>query len=266
MRIFDTLGKKKTVLGMIHLNAMPGTPFYEEGSYEETLETAVASALALYEGGADGCLIQTVDRVYTTKDESDPARVAGVANIVRAVSQATGPEFQIGVQIMRNANKASIAVAKVSGGTYIRSGALVGATLSPHGFVEANPLDVMEYRARINARHIKIIADIDSMHFKWFGGKPTAEVARHAKYVGADAVSLGDPDIETTLRMIHDVKKAVPGLPVILAGYTNHENASQLLAHADGAFVGTCLEKGGWGGAIDVDRVREYMEIVSRLA
>ena len=106
MRIFDKLGRKKVVLGMIHLGTMPGTPFYEEGSYEATFEKALSDAQSLYAGGADGCLVQTVDRVYVKGDESEPARVAGVANIVRAIDKATGPEFQIGVQIMRNALRA----------------------------------------------------------------------------------------------------------------------------------------------------------------
>jgi uncharacterized protein len=266
MRVFETLGKKKAVLGMVHMGAMPGTPFYEEGSYEATFEKAVGDALALYEGGADGCLVQTVDRVYTTKDESDPARIAGVANIVYAISQRTGPEFQIGVQLMRNALKASLGIAKVCGGSYLRCGALVGATLTSHGIVEANPYDVMSYRAQIGAKHVKMIAEIDSMHFKWFGGKPVGEVAAQARYVGADAVSLGDPDEETTLRMIREVRKAVPGLPIILAGYTNHANAARMMAEVDGAFVGTSLEKGKWGGPIDVDRVREYVKIVASLS
>lgn len=265
MRIFDKLGREKVVLGMIHLGAMPGTPFYEEGSYEATFEKALADARALYEGGANGCLVQTVDRVYVKDDDSDPARVAGVANIVRAIDKATGPEFQIGVQIMRNALKASLAVAKVCNGSYLRCGALVGATLTPHGLVEANPYDVMQYRATIGARHVKMIAEIDSMHFQWFGGKPTAEVARSAQYVGADAVSLGSPDEQITLQMIRDVKRALPALPVILAGYTNHANAARLLAEADGAFVGTCLERDGWGGSIDIERVREYVAIVGSL-
>ena len=39
----------------------------------------------------------------------------------------------------------------------------------------------MEYRAKIGAQHIKIIAEVESMHFRWFGGdKPVAEVARAA--------------------------------------------------------------------------------------
>lgn len=78
-------------------------------------------------------------------------------------------------------------------------------------------------------------------------------------------MSLGDPDENTTLAMIASVRKAVPGLPIILAGYTKHENAARLLAAADGAFVGTCLERGGWGGQIDVERVKAYVDIVRGL-
>lgn len=266
MRNFSTLGQRKAVLGMIHLQPLPGTLFYKDGSFSQTLDTAVQSARALYEGGADGCLVQTVDRIYSVKDESDPARTTAMGLIVHAIAQVTDAEFQIGVQLMRNALKASLAVAKVAGGTYIRAGALVGMTLTSHGMVEANPLDVMEYRNKLNAWDVKVIAEVDSMHFKWFGeAKTTAEVARSAKHVGADAVSLGDPDESKTLEMIASVKKAAPGLPIILAGYTNHENAARLLAAADGAFVGTCLERGGWGGQIDVERVKAYVDIVRSL-
>ena len=266
MRDFVSLGKHKAVLGMIHLKPLPGTLFYKEDSFQQTLETAVQSARALYDGGADGCLVQTVDRIYSVKDESDPARITAMGLIVHAIAQATGEEFQIGVQLMRNALKASLAVAKVAGGSFIRAGAVVGTTLTAHGMVEANPLDVMEYRNKINAWGIKVIAEVDSMHFKWFGeAKPTADVARSAKHVGADAVSLGDPDEKKTLDMIASVRKTVPDCPIILAGYTNHENAARLLAAADGAFVGTCLERGGWGGQIDVERVKAYVDIVRGL-
>ena len=129
MRTFDMLGKKKVVIGMVHLLPLPGTPFYEEGTMEQTLEKAVADATALYRGGADGCLIQTVNRVYPASDEADYARVAAVAAVTKAVADATSPEFQIGVQIMVNALKASAAVAKVCGGSFLRCTALVGTTV-----------------------------------------------------------------------------------------------------------------------------------------
>jgi predicted TIM-barrel enzyme len=65
--------------------------------------------------------------------------------------------------------------------------------------------------------------------------------------------------------MIASVREKTPRTPVLLAGYTNHENAARLLAAADGAFVGTCLEPGGWGGRIDAGRVRAYVDIVRDL-
>jgi membrane complex biogenesis BtpA family protein len=191
MREFGTLGQRKAVLGMVHLPPLPGTPFHEEGSFGQVLAAAVRSASALAEGGADGCLVQTVDRVYAPGEDSDPARTAAMALVVSAIAQAAGEGFQVGVQLMRNALQASLAVAKVAGGSYIRAGALVGATLTPHGMVEARPLEVMEYRAKISAQHVKIIAEVESMHFRWFGeAKPVAEVAQAAVSAGADAVSV----------------------------------------------------------------------------
>jgi predicted TIM-barrel enzyme len=183
--------------------------------------------------------------------------------IVRAAVEATGDDFRVGVQLMRNATKSSLAVAKVAGGDYVRVGALVGQTLTAHGMVRADPLEVMSYRRSIDAEAVGIVAEIDSMHFKWFGGEATtAQVARAARTVGADAVSLSHPDERTALDMIASVRDAVPQLPIVLAGHTDHDNAARLLAAADGAFVGTCLESGGWGGKVDVDRVRRYVDIV----
>jgi membrane complex biogenesis BtpA family protein len=266
VREFGTLGKRKTVLGMVHLPPLPGTPFHEDGSLGQIIDTAVGSALALAEGGADGCLVQTVDRVYHPGEDSDPARTAAMALVVSAIAQATSDDFQIGVHLMRNALKASLAVAKVAGGSYIRASALVGATLTPHGMVEGHPLEVMEYQAKINAGRIKIIAEVESMHFRWLGGdKPVAEVARAAVSSGADAVALADKNETRVLEMITEIREAVPGAPVILAGYTTHQNAARLLAAADGAFVGRCLESGGWGGQVDAALVRAYMDIVGGL-
>jgi len=128
--------------------------------------TAVGSAQALDAGGADGCLVQTVDRVYPTGDEADPARIAAMALIVRAVADATSPGFVVGVQIMRNAVQASLAVAKTAGGGFVRAGALVGATLTAHGPVEADPEAVMAYRAKIDAWDVTVVADVDSGQFR----------------------------------------------------------------------------------------------------
>lgn len=257
---------RKCILGMVHLQPLPGTPYHEPGSFHRTLETAVASARALHEGGADGCLVQTVERVYSVDDDADPARVAAATLVVQAVVDATGGGFLVGVQLMRNAVRASLAVAKVAGASFVRAGALVGATMTEHGLVRANPMAVMEYRNKIGARDVEIVADVDSGAFRWFGEeRPAGDVAKRALAVGADAVAVGHPDEEEALRKVESVRRTAPGARVFLSGGTTHANAARLLAAVDGAFVGACLESGGWGGRIDAERVRAYVRIAREL-
>ena len=266
MRTFDSLGKKKIVLGMIHLKPLPGTPHHEDGMLEETFEKAVKDAKALNQGGADGCLIQTVDRVYPAGDESDYARVAAMAKIVHEVYKATGPEFQIGVHFMFNGLKPSIAVAKVCGGSYIRCTVLVGATRTAMGTVVADPYDFMNYRSRIAAKNIKLIAEVDGMHYRAIGDRPVTETAMMARVIGAHAVEVAHKNEDINNSVIREIKNNIPQLPIILGGHTNHENVARRMAEADGAFVGTCIEEDGkWGGPIDIERVKEYVGIVASL-
>jgi hypothetical protein len=167
---------------------------------------------------------------------------------------------------MWNSLKASVAIAKVCNASFIRCTALIGVTISQFGIVEANPYDFMKYRHSIDAENIKLVAEIQGMHFSWFGGeRPIAEIARSASTVGAHAVEIAHADEATNNRLVREVKTAHPNLPVILGGFTNQENAAARLADADGAFVGTCLEKGKWGSEIDIDKVRSYVEIVRKL-
>ncbi|RPK54732.1 putative sgc region protein SgcQ [Streptomyces sp. ADI96-02] len=249
-----------TVLGMVHLAPLPGTPFHRDGSLPEIIDRAVADALALREGGADGCLVQTADRVAGAADDSDPARTAAMALAVRAVREAVGADFRVGVQMMRNAVRASLAVARTADADFVRVATLVGATLSPHGLVEADPTGVMEYRKKIGAWGVRVVAEVSSMHFSWLGGSPPiGQVGRWAEQAGADALAVSDPDEAALLRTVAALRRACPGLPVLLAGHTDHANAGRLLAAADGAFVGGCLQPGGWGGPVDPGRVRAYV-------
>ena len=265
MHNFKNLGKKKVIIGLVHLLPLPGTPFYKEGNEQKALDKAVADAQALEEGGADGCLVQTVDQIYPLGDNADYARVAAMANIVHGVSQATGPDFQIGVQIMWNALNASLAVAKVCGGSFLRCSTLVGATMTPAGVAQSNSIGFHNYRTRLRAEEIALIAEVESMHFQWLYGKPVAQVADLARRAGANAVEVAHPDEAINAQLVCQIKEKYPDLPVILGGYTNHENAARRLAHADGVFVGSCFEADGWGSRVDSDRVRRYVDIVAAL-
>ena len=51
------------------------------------------------------------------------------------------------------------------------------------------------------------------MHFRWMGDRSTAEVARMAARMGADAVEVAHPDEEINARLVREVKQALPHLP-----------------------------------------------------
>lgn len=258
--------RTRTCYGVVHLAPLPGTPFHEAGSFRQTLARAVESARALERGGAHGCLIQTADRVYGVEDDCDPARLTAVALVTEAVRAAVRPTFDVGVQIMRNATRASLAVAKVCGGSFVRVGALVGETLSWQGRVTPDPAAVMTYRRGIDAWDVRVVADVASMHFEWPGGaKQPGEVARAAMNAGADAVCLGDPDEGRTLEMIAQVRRKAPAAPIYLAGHTNHDNAARLVGAADGVFVAGCVSDGGFHGDVSEEKVRSYMDILASL-
>ena len=251
---------RKYIIGLVHLLPLPGTPFYREDSLQENIRKAVTDAQALQRGGAHGCLIQTVDRAYDNQDDTDYARVAAITLIVQAVKQAVPPEFIVGVQLMWNCITPSLAVAKVCGADFVRCTALVGTSDSPYGTVEAHPLAVQEYRRKLQAMDVTMIAEIQGYHFQGNGDeiKDLCSRACFATYAGADAVEIVDKDEAKNERMAKALKDM--GIAVVLGGGTNAENVARRMRYADMALVGSYFEKKGWGAAVDEDAVRAYMQ------
>lgn len=255
--------KKKMIIGMVHVGATPGTPFYEEGSLYSSTKKAVEDARAIYLGGAAGCLLQNNDRTYRI-DNSDPIVVAHIARIATLIRQSVPEDFQVGVQLMINDARSSLAIAKVCGANFIRVVGLLGRTTTMHGVVYSNPNEILTYRYQIRAESIDIISQIDSVHFHWEGPKVMlGQLADAAAKLGVKAVEIADPDIDKAIEKINEIKQVRPQLPVMIGGYSSKKNIGKLMQSADGAFVGSAFEKGNWGGVVDVEAVKEFMAAVS---
>lgn len=252
----------KYVIGLVHLLPLPGTPLYEAGNLEKSLGKALSDVRALRAGGADGCLLQTVDKIYPSGDDTDYARVSAMAVIAHEVRRAAGPDFLVGVQLMWNCITPSLAVCKVCGADFTRCTAMVGVTDSPFGAIQADPMKVQSYRTYIGARDVQMVAEIQGYHFDKDSFDPRAvrERARSARMVGADAVEIMHPDEEINGQIAREIRSM--GIPVVLGGGTNAENCARRLRDADMAFVGGCFEKGNWGGPICEDAVRDYVSRV----
>lgn len=257
---------RKLIFGLIHLLPMPGTPYYKEGDFERSLEKAVKDAAALEKGGASGCLIQTVDRVYPGGDDTDYARVSCMSVIASEVKKVTGPDFKVGVQIMWNCITPSLAVCRAVGADFTRCTALIGTTPSPFGIIEADPLKVLEYRRKIGAERTELIAEISGYHFaQGYDKNRLQALARDAQMIGADAVEIMSKDITMNIQMEKDIREACPDMPIILGGATDIPTVRRRLEYADGALVGSCFENGHWGQGVDSETVKAYMAEVRQL-
>ncbi len=257
------LSFSSSIIGMIHIGPLPGTPYYgAKGDYAAVKAKAVADALALAEGGAHGGLIQNRDDRVFPNGAADPVVAAAFADTTRAVVDAVGDRLAIGVQVLRNDLRASLAIAHICGGSFVRCAVLLGSTETPSGRIDGDPYGILNYRRQIGAQKVQLIAEIGSMHFH--SEQPLGELAQSAAFAGVDAVGIAHPDLTTGLDWVAQVKAAAPQLAVVIGGYTNAENIAHYLAVADGAFVGGAFEDGGRGGAVNVERVKKFMQAVKK--
>jgi membrane complex biogenesis BtpA family protein len=262
--MFD-FSRRKQVFGLIHLKPLPGTPFYEEGDFELSMEKALAGVRALARGGADGCLIQTVDRVYPPGDDTDYTRLAAMTLICHEARRAAGPGFTLGVQLMWNCITPSLAVAKVCKADFIRCTALTGTAPSPFGTIEAEPLKVQNYRKAIGAGNIGLLAEIQGYHTGQEDPSRITNAAFLSLMAGADVLEVYHAEEEINEKLVRSIKNMPNPAPVVLGGGTNLENVKRRMRYADGVLVGSCFEGGNWGGQIDPEIVREYMALLRSL-
>jgi len=260
------LSGKKVIIGLVHLHPLLGTPYYKEGDMQKSIDKALHDAEALMKGGADGCLIQSVDKIYSAEDDTDYGRVAALAAITDRVRQMTGPDFFIGAQLMWNNITPSLAVCKAAGANFTRCSCLVGSTQSNYGLVNANPLKVAEYRNKIGAHDVEMLSEISGYHHTGTYDKAGLMALVSASMnAGASAVEIMAKDEELNNRMCQDIKSVNKNIPIILGGGTDVENCKRRLQYADGALVGSCFEDGKWGGPINWETVKAYVQNVREL-
>lgn len=262
---FDNLNNKKLIIGLVHLLPMLGTPLYENGNLEKMTKKAIEDCLTLKKNGADGGLIQTVDVYYPSTDDTDYARVAGLAAIVARCRDAVGASFLLGAQIMWNCITPSLAVCKAAGADFTRCTALAGDTDSMYGKIVAQPLKVAEYRRKIEANEIGLLAEISGYHHKGkYDSENIKNMAATSMRLGANAIEVYDQNPDQNERLVLDVKSA-GNIPVILGGGTDVSNCKERLRFADGSLVGSAFEGGHWGGPVIGKIVAEYVKKVREL-
>lgn len=249
------------VFGMVHVQALPGTPFAHLGM-EKILHTAVEEALTYQKAGFHGIILENMhDRPYL-KGGVGPEITAGMTAVAVKVREAVGPEYPIGIQILAGANTEALAVAHSAGLNFIRAEGFVFAHTADEGWIEACAGELLRFRRKICAEHVKIWADIQKKHSSHAitADLNLSDWAHGAEFFGVDGVIITGTATGLAAEESHlrEVKQATR-LPVAIGSGISPENIAHY-SHADALIVGSSLKKGGsWENPLDPKALRHLM-------
>jgi membrane complex biogenesis BtpA family protein len=229
----------------VHLLPTPGSP-RSDGSLARVLARAVEDAGALARGGVDGLIVENFGDAPFFPASVPPETIAALALCTSAVIAAAG-SIPVGVNVLRNDARAALGICAATGARFLRVNVHSGAAATDQGVIEGRAHETLRERARL-APDVAILADVHVKHATPLGRETLAESVRdHVQRALADAVivsgpATGAPPAATDLR---EAREAASGTPVLIGSGLNLDNARTLLPLADGAIVGTALERDG---------------------
>ncbi|WP_291296407.1 BtpA/SgcQ family protein [Elioraea sp.] len=265
--IASIFGRRRAVIGVVHLPPLPGAPRDEGRPMDETLAAALADARAYAAGGVDGLIVENHgDIPFAKPDELGPETAAAMAVIADAVRRET--RLPIGINVLANAPMQALAVAKASGAQFIRVNQFANAYVANEGFMEGRAGAVMRYRARIHARGVRVFADVHVKHgaHAITADRSLGELARDVEFFDADVTiatgqRTGDSASMDELRAI----AAGTSLPVAVGSGVNPDNVGEILGVADAVIVASWLKRDGvWWNPVDADRLAAFMVAANR--
>jgi len=260
----EMFGVEKPVIGMVHLLPLPGAPGYDFYGLEAVIEHALRDAEALISGGVDGLIVENMwDLPYYVGMDVPPEEMTTQAVAARAVVEAV--EVPVGINVIHNGGRVTLAIAVAAGADFIRVCLLTGARVWDTGeFDRGCAAELLRWRKNLGAEHIKLFADVDKKHSVAFPGIDLATHIEWTEFYLADALIVSGkmtgaaPELEKVRRA-----RELATRPILMGSGTTADNIAQFLQYADGAIVGTALKVDGIAeNPVDVERVKRYMSEV----
>jgi membrane complex biogenesis BtpA family protein len=255
------------VIGVIHSWPLPGAPAYQGVEMDEVIGFALAEAERYRAGGVDGLIVENHGDIPFAKPERlGPETAACMAVMTRAVRQASG--LPVGVNVLANGAIQALAVAKAAGAAFIRVNQWANAYVANEGFIEGPAGEAARYRAWLQARGVRIFADVHVKHgaHAIVADRTIGEMARDAEFFDADAAiatgqRTGDSASLDELRAIAEGTS----LPVLVGSGVTPDNVGDMFSVADAVIVASWLKQDGvWWNPVDPERLAVFMQAARR--
>lgn len=246
----------KSLIGMIHLQALPGTPSNHLSIAEITAQ-AVKEAKILVAHGMNSIMLENMHDVPYLKRQVGPEITSAftrVASELRAVC-----DLPLGLQILAGANQAALAVAQAAEFQFIRAEGFVFGHMADEGLIQSDAGELLRYRRQIGADQIQIFTDIKKKHSSH---ALTSDVSLEDTVTAAEfflsdgsiitGTHTGKPVDTTELSRVY----ALTQLPVLVGSGVTPEGLSEIWETADAFIVGSYYkQEGNWKNEPDPKRV-----------
>ncbi|MET3924202.1 BtpA/SgcQ family protein [Devosia sp. 2618] len=264
--VFDFFGaKKKVVVAMVHIGALPGTPLYNaKGGMQALIDGANADLEKLQAAGVDAVMFGNEnDRPYVF--DAPKEGVAAMTAVVSAVKPNIKVPF--GVNFLWDP-QASVAIGATTGASFVRE-IFTGVFASDMGVWEPNAARAAQLRRNLGRDDMKLFFNINAEFAHALDQRPIEMRARSAVFSSlADAILVsgpltGEPADQSNLRK---VAEALTDVPIFANTGVNIDSVADIFTVAQGVIVGTHFKVDGntWK-PVDGDRVKRFMDKVETL-
>lgn len=261
----DALRTGKQLIGMVHLQALPGTPRSALSS-AEIVARAEQEAEVYRAAGISTVMVENMHDVPYRKGVG-PEAVAVASLAVAAICRRG---LACGVQLLAGANREAVAVAHAAGASFVRVEGFAYGQISDEGYFDACAGDLLRYRREIGAEAVAICPDLKKKHASHAitADVSIAETARTAAFFLADALivtgsATGVPAALADARAVHE---ATP-LPVLIGSGITPDNLADYWPYAQGFIVGSSVKQDGqWANPLCPERVARLVAAFRQLA
>ncbi|MDO9576710.1 MAG: BtpA/SgcQ family protein [Candidatus Cloacimonadales bacterium] len=258
--------KTKKIIGMIHVQALPGTPKHGK-SIEEIIEIAVQESKIYQECGIDAIMLENMHDVPYLNREVGPEIIAGMTAVAKEVKRAVN--LPCGIQILAGANQAALAAALAAGCEFVRVEGFVFSHIADEGLMNADAGELLRFRHKIGAEHIAVFTDIKKKHSSHAitSDLSISDFAKAAEFFLSDSIIItGKSTAEKAdIADLIEAKESTK-LPVLIGSGITAENISEYWNYADGFIVGSHFkEEGKWQNGVSKERITKFVVKVKNL-
>lgn len=265
MKLLEELfGIKIPVIGVVHLQPLPGAPRYVDMPVKEIARQGLEEAKIMADNGINGLIVENFrDMMFNRR--AAPETIAAMTYAANEI--VSHVNIPVGLCVLQSDPIAAIAICKAVGGKFVRAPYYTETYIVDAGVMDSIAADTLRFRKTINADDVKIFADVHIKHGYPLEQRPIEESAEDAYERGlADAIIVtgrktgGKTNPQDVLR----VRNYLPQVPLFVGSGVDVDNIVEYFPlYADGIIVGTSLKKGGkTEDSIDPQRVKDFIKIV----